>query len=159
MTAKSRTRVWGVVAAAAVALSLVVPPPAGALPQGWRDYPPTEGRVAAARHDAARATMEAWSMSVPEAQLETFRSALKQRLEAERFEPGAITELTLDGYPATVQKYEREVLERSFTLLVLEVYRRGELWQFTAMFRPGEELGSAQIESDLQAFAAEVLAR
>jgi hypothetical protein len=132
---------------------------AQSLPDGWETTKAPEGRVAAALHTASRAKMEAWKVDVGEDDVEPFQAAFEDRLRAGGFARTGAENVKVGTTAAQLRTYTKSVLDKEFILLVVEVAGPGELWQFTATYRPAETLNPNKQTADLTTWAASILAR
>lgn len=144
--------------AAFVVVALSSTASAQSVPEGWRSVDVPPGRVAAVVHPTSHARMEAWRVTIEDGQFDSLRGTFEARLKGEGFVAAGTRDLKLGALAATLRLYTRGVLDREFTLLVVEVARSGELWQFTAIYRPAETLNREKQEADLQAWATAQLA-
>jgi len=120
----------------------------------WAEATPAVGRKRAMFHAAAFSRMESWSMKVAEGDLPAFQKAFEQRLTAAGYKVRGSEKIVVNGYPATMRRYAGTIHEQSFDVAVLEVYRRGQLWHFSAVLKPSEELDDAGLVSALTSFAS-----
>lgn len=123
----------------------------------WVEVEAAAGRKKAMFHAASLARMESWSMKIAEADLPAFQKAFEQRLTGSGYKVRGSEKVVVNGYPATLRRYSGTAHEAGFTVTVIEVYRRGELWQFSAVYKESEELSDANLVEALTGFAASSL--
>ncbi|MBH23145.1 MAG: hypothetical protein CMH57_01540 [Myxococcales bacterium] len=125
------------------------------LPDGWVEAEPHEGRLAAMLHSESLTRMEGWRVKLGQEDLDRFHSQLERRLKGKGFQLDDTSETTIDGYPARITLWSRSFRGKAFTLQIVELYRRGEMWQFSSMYREGAE--AIDWEAALMTFAKALL--
>ncbi|MEL6179158.1 MAG: hypothetical protein AAFS10_09395 [Myxococcota bacterium] len=125
------------------------------LPDGWVEVDPHEGRLAAVLHSDSLTRMEGWRVKLGEDDLDRFQAQLKRRLQGKGFELADSNDADIDGLSVRLYRWNRTFRGRAFAMQIVEVYRRGELWQFSSVYLEGvDDLGW---EAALMTFAKALL--
>ncbi len=123
-------------------------------PEGWVQID-APGRLAAIKHPATLAHAEAARLQVSAEELPAWRADVIDRLG--RAGLNLVDDplpIDLAGTKAFRSTLSANILDRDFTLLIIEVHNGTQLLCITALLRPDDDNPVDRLEADVLAFAA-----
>ncbi len=145
-----------VLALATTALAQATGP--GTLPEGWERVEAGAGRTAAVRHKDTLSVLEVTQLDVTADDVPATLKDIAAALTKDGFQPsGKAQNVNIGGLDAVQSRFARSVLDHDFKLMLISVHHKGQLWQFSLIYRPNEKTDEAALEKDAQSFAASVI--
>lgn len=130
----------------------------GDIPEGWSSVEPAEGTLAALRHGDTLGRLEVIKLAISNDDFGEAQRDLAGRLASSGFNPvGRPEPVKLGAVEAQQRRFTTNMLEREFSLLLVEALHDGQLWQLTVIFRPTQDTNAEAIEGDAHAYFTSLL--
>ena len=130
----------------------------GDIPDGWSSVEPAEGTIAALRHGDTLGRLEVVKLAISNEDFGQAQQDLTGRLTSEGFSPvGRPEPVKLGAVEAQQRRFTTTMLEREFSLLLVEALHDGQLWQLTVVFSPTQDTNAETIERDAHAYFSSLI--
>ena len=139
----------------AAAVAQITP---GDIPDGWSSVEPAEHTIAALRHGDTLGRLEVIKLAISNEDFGEAQKDLTGRLASEGFSPvGRPEPVKLGTVEAQQRRFTTTMLEREFSLLLVEALHDGQLWQLTVIFSPTQDTNAEAIERDAHAYFSSLI--